>query len=668
MNARFSPVSFLRKIVEQLVVRQRSGRAFVLLLALLGSAAILLIARAPLQILEERLGSLGWTLSPDTAVEERITIVAIDEQSLAEVGPWPWSREIMAELSEKINQAGAQLQLHDITYAESMPGDAALAAVLSNSRGAVLAQVPLIQSDQSIRTGTLTHPVSGATCNGPFPATQNFVANNATFSSIPKGHISPLVASDGSIRQIPALICVDDNLYPALAISALLQVTNQADWRIEIEPSASMFGPDLTLSMPSYPGLNIPLDADGNLRISYAASPDSFQAISAVDVLRDNYPSELFDNTWVLVGTSAFGIGDIVPTPYSGAAPGVELQARLLSSLLDAAIPYTPRNADAFLWGLALVFAGLLFVLAGRGERSVAIALPVTGVLLPGVALSVHFYALGTSNLWLGWVFPALYGMTAAAALLLLELSRVRSERTRVYSNLHSYLPEQIAKDVAYNLPSSSINAQRRNVTLMSADLRNFSAYGEARPPEEAAAVLHFFFAKATEIIERHAGRLHEFKGDSLLAVWDDHSQHSAEQALAAAQEMQDLLSLELAAYAPAGLEPLDLGIGIEQGPVLMGSIGPAHRRTHTLLGETVTVTLRIQELTADISQPILLGECVARQLDEQDIESQGSFLLDGLRNPHVLYAPEIPKAHVAQRKPVQHGTPKLRIVSSTDS
>jgi class 3 adenylate cyclase len=65
-----------------------------------------------------------------------------------------------------------------------------------------------------------------------------------------------------------------------------------------------------------------------------------------------------------------------------------------------------------------------------------------------------------------------------------------------------------------------------------------------------------------------------------------------------------------------------------------------AHRRTHTLLGDTVTITLRIQEMTAELAQPILLGECVARQLDDLKPESQGSYLLAGLRTPHTLFAP----------------------------
>jgi class 3 adenylate cyclase len=197
-------------------------------------------------------------------------------------------------------------------------------------------------------------------------------------------------------------------------------------------------------------------------------------------------------------------------------------------------------------------------------------------------------------------------------------------------------------------------------LAVLSADLRNFSAYSESRPPEESAAVLHFFFQRATEIIEKNKGRIHEFKGDGLIAIWDSKEPESCEFAYKAASEMVRQINDQLLeAFAPDGLEPLALGVGIELGPALVGSIGPAHRRAHTLLGDTVTIALRIQEMTADLAQPILLGECAARQLTGVQLESQGSYLLAGLKNPHVLFALPPPK-----RESTGGSLPKLKILS----
>jgi len=652
----FNPVSVALRLTSAV------GRLLMLAVALVLTLGLMTAFHNSLETLEERMGVQGWLISADATPEERITIIAIDEYSLAEIGPWPWSRQDMARLVTALDEAGVQLQLHDIVYPEAREGDDEFLAALQSARGAVLAQVPVLQSEQQLQTGLMTHALSGLTCSADINSSNSFVAPHAGFTAIPKGHIAPLVASDGSIRKVPAFICVDGEAYPALVISALLQATNAQNWGVTLAPGRGWFAPEQVLRLNAYPGLAIPLDEHGNLRVSYKDLPDNFRAVSAADVINGNMPDGLLANAWVLIGATAFGLGDIVPTPYNGATPGVELQARLLGSLLDTTMPYTPRNAEWLLAMLALVFAVVVMLLAGARERVAAYGLPIAALLLPVAALGLHWQLLASLEIWLGWLFPALFSLLAATLLLLLEQGRVRAERTRVFGNLSSYLPSDVAREIAFSLPSSSINARRCNVTLLSADLRNFSAFGEARPPEESAALLHFFFVRAAEIVGKHGGRIQEFKGDSVLAVWDGQSSESARNALLAAQDMQESIQRDMPQNPPAGLEPLALGIGIEQGPALAGSIGPAHRRTHTLLGDTVTITLRIQEMTAELAQPILLGECVARQLSDLKPESQGSYLLYGLRIPHTLFAP----AQLESASRSRAGQLNLKIVSGS--
>lgn len=653
------------------------SRLLTLMMAAAVSLVLLSVLGAPLKTLEERLGALGWTMAPATMPEQRVTLVTIDERSISEVGPWPWTREQMARLVSAVDAAGAQLQLHDIVYPEARPGDEVMLAALQQASNPVLAQVPVLAAGNAqapapaVTTGTMSHALSGVSCqtgSGLQPAaTSQYLAPHAGFASVPKGHITPIIDADGAIRKTPAVICVDGNPYPALALTAFLAGFDSERWQASIQPGDSLLDAPWILRLNAYPGLEIPLDQDGNIRISYARDPAVFNAISAIDVMDGTADLGALNNTWALIGGTAFGMGDVVPTPYDGAAAGVELQARLLTSLLDVAVPYTPNGSLLLLALISIVFAGAIYTLATQEGRVSAYGLPVAAVVLPLVALAVHGQLLNEYNLWLGWLYPALYGLTAGALMLLLEQSRVRVERSRVFGNLNSYLPQDLAREIAYSLPSSSINARRTNVTLLSADLRNFSAFGETRPPEESAAVLHYFFTRATAIIEQHHGRVHEFKGDGVLAVWEGNGD-AAEQALAAAQAMQDSLHTLIPEHALNGLEPLALGIGIEQGPVLLGSIGPAHRRTHTLLGDTVAITLRIQEMTAELAQPILLGECAARQLGNEKLESQGSYLLSGLRTLHVLFAPQ-PRQQERDPRDTDKGPgkgnqPRLKVVA----
>lgn len=595
--------------------------------------------------LEERLGSLGWTLFSDTTAEERITLVTIDEASISEIGPWPWPRDTMARLVTAIDNAGAQLQAHDIVYPESRPGDVQFLGALLDSHSAIIAQVPALGSQPGgVSAGVLTHALDGMECNTSgleLRSTNSFVAPAALFESIPKGHNAAIIDSDGGLRKSPALVCVGGKVYPSLTLAALMHLGSNQQWSVELKSVPGLLKPVASLGITGYPGLEIPLDRTGSMRIDYHKSPGAFRAVSAHDVLSGSFDSELFDNSLVIVGGTAFGMADIVPTPYSGAAFGVELQARLLASVLDMQVPYAPKGAPVFKAFLMALFALTLLKISDSRGKVLEYGLPCLVLLLPLAALFVHVVVLWRLNLWVGWVVPAMYGLIAGAAVLLIELVKTRWERSRVYQNLASYIPPAVAREVAFALPSSHVDAERCEATLLSADIRNFSAFGESRPPEEIAAILHYFVVRATEVVESFSGRLAESRGDSILAVWDGASTKDAEQALGAAKTLQESFSEQLIAeHDLSGLEPLALGVGIEQGPVLRGSIGPSHRRSFTLLGDTVSTTIRIQEMTSELAQPILLGATAGRRLPDSKLQSQGSFLLPGLKIPHTLFAP----------------------------
>ncbi|MFL2873145.1 MAG: CHASE2 domain-containing protein [Pseudohongiellaceae bacterium] len=628
---------------------ERVGVSSLLAVAVAGGItfALLFLMGSSVSSFEERAGSLPWLLASDTNPEERITIVSIDERSIAEVGPWPWSWGVIADLVDKINEAGAQLQIHDILYP---PGERAfddrLLVSLTDQQRSIVAQLPILQPQaEALQSGILTNPVTGISCSkegrvGQFPEAINFIGSSDVLSPVPKGHIAPIIDSDGSVRKIPAIVCVDGMAFPALALAPFFQLVGSEPWRAESNAGSGILSPDQTLTFDSYPGLEVPLDSQGNMRVSFRQSPAAFRSISAVDILNGNFDETVLDNVLVLVGATAFGLDDVVPTPYSGYSPGVELQARLLSSVLDDQVPYAPSGR----WFINLMVCLLLGLLgltfASRRGRYAMLGLPVAAAISPVAAIGFHGLMLVNYGLWIGWVASALFGFLASAFLLIVEHARVRLERSRVVKNLTSYLPLEIAKSVAFESPSSLIQAERCDVTLLSADLRNFSAIGERRPPEESAAVLHYFFTKVSEVVERHGGTIHEYKGDNVLAVWDGDGSSPAFNALKAALEIETEINTSLNEAGIEGLEPLAVGIGIEQGPVLRGSLGPANRRAHTLCGETVSVALRIQEMTADLSYPILIGEVAARYLQDVSLKSLGHYMLPGLITAHVLSAP----------------------------
>jgi adenylate cyclase len=114
---------------------------------------------------------------------------------------------------------------------------------------------------------------------------------------------------------------------------------------------------------------------------------------------------------------------------------------------------------------------------------------------------------------------------------------------------------------------------------------------------------------------------------------------HHAQRALHAAVKLLAAMHGVLPDPAPAGLEPLSLGIGVESGPAMAGSLGLASRRTHMVMGRTVTIASRLVTMTSDLAHPILVGEGLAAQTGAASLQSMGTFMLDGLRVPHHVYA-----------------------------
>jgi len=245
---------------------------------------------------------------------------------------------------------------------------------------------------------------------------------------------------------------------------------------------------------------------------------------------------------------------------------------------------------------------------------------------------------------WLGWGQPVMFVALAAVLLTGSEMLRVRAERERLFENLSSYLPEGAARRVAFEGPSAQVVAETREATVMLVDLRNFSAYCEEREPEDAAMVLHLFYTTLDRIVTEHGGVVEQMVGDGLTAVWNGSSpcnQH-AQKAMQAAEVIWKEGVAQLPKVASRKTPPLDIGIGIETGPVMVGSFGPARRRVHTVMGEAVSVASRLEKLTSELGYPVLVGPQAKAQSGHEDMQKLGDFLLSGMRTPRTVYALQI--------------------------
>lgn len=590
----------------------------------------------PIDVLEEQAGDWIWRLAAGTDPERRVVIVDIDESSMQKLGAWPWSRDRLAQLSDALAARGASLQVFDVVFPAPSDQDQRLVASLQRNN-AVLSQVFAIQGNSPAQQGQVSSPLDWPACPALFPSADNYIANAPAFAGLPVGHITPIVASDGSVRKQPAVICHNNRAHAALFLEALRR-EGASSASLSLSEGRGLLGAPWQIQGLGLSSRPLPLDSAGNVRIPWTIHPDALAAIPAHRVLSGDVPPDLFQNAWVVIGSTAMGINDRVATPFSGIDAGLLVHAQLLIGVLDDRIPGVPRHQWLFPLGVMLLGGAVLAVL--RLYRPVS-SLMVASVLVSTGAYVLKAILLTRFALWVDWLPGSLYILMLATALSLADHARSLWERDRIYAHLSSYLPAPVAAALAVRDPSDAIDATRSDVIALYADIRNFSAYCEVRPPEETAAVIHAYITVATDIVERQGGTIESIQGDGILAIWSQSqaSSEPAEKALLAARELLRASRDILPDPDPDNLQSLALGIGLESGPATVGSFGSARRRTHLAMGRAVTVAVRLEKMTAELAHPILIGENLAAYLGPHQLQSQGVFLLDGIVAPCHIYA-----------------------------
>lgn len=307
---------------------------------------------------------------------ESIVIVAVDEESLSRLGRWPWSRRVHAELVTRLVAAGARVILLDMIFSEPDLGDPgadqALARALRDSGRGVL---PVLL-EQPQAGGQLLEQM-------PIPVLADAAAR--------LGHAHAELDADGLARSTYLMEGLGSPRWPALAL-AMMWVGDREAVPDLADLEAAVAGDSVSRAWIRAHHVLVP----------FLGRPGSVPRVSYADVLEGSHPAQAFRDAYVLVGVTATGLGDILPTPVSGHShpmPGVEFNANLLNALSGEGVVY--RLAQTWRIGICALLAGLPVLLFARlGPRSallLTVAMAVAVVL--GAALLLMMARV--------WVAPA---------------------------------------------------------------------------------------------------------------------------------------------------------------------------------------------------------------------------------------------------------------------
>lgn len=623
-------------------------------------------------------------------MDDRILIVDIDEKSLKEVGRWPWSRSIVADMvTELVDNLGAAVVTFDVVFAEPEQSDAIEAVNLLKDQSPVLkeqiqryeeslskafdrdAQLAEVISQRPVVLGYYFNQnpdaVSGALPAPLFKRSQlgdfalqsiqwkGYGANLYKLQRVADGgYFNPLLDSDGTIRSVPLLTEYDGGFYQSLALATLRTALGNPQV-IPIFPAGvpddygaleilALRGAELELDIPIQRGLLSLV----NYRARGGPDGGGYRYISASDVLAGKLKPEEVEGRIVLVGTTAPGLLDLRSTPVNPAFPGVEVHANLLSSMLDGQAKLQPEFAKGLLL-ISVVAVGL----------AMSFLLPFLSATW-SVVLS--FVVLATSIGLNSWLYYEQHLVLPVAVVLLVVLSifvfdvaygyLAESRTKRQMVNLFGeYVAPELVTEMADNPKGYSMEGESRYLSVLFSDVRGFTTISESLEPNDLREYINEYLTCMSEIIRGQRGTLDKYIGDAIMAFWgapipdEAHAEYAIRAGLAMLDEVEHLN----ARLEKRGWPALAIGIGINTGQMRVGDMGSKIRRAYTVMGDAVNLGSRLEGITKTYGVGLIVGQSTQEQVPHFVFKELDKVRVKGKDEPLAIYQPLGPSEKITQ-------------------
>jgi adenylate cyclase len=589
-----------------------------------------------------------------TPVDPRIVIVDIDEKSLREKdqggeGRWPWRRDRLAQLvTDLFDTYGVSLVALDIILSErdegsdlevlerlahedlkAQPGLAQALARLRSSASPdqqlaqALTKGPVVlgyafHNDQPAAHTRLPPGLSAQDLGLAALPAQSYpgyagLLPTLQSQAVAAGHLNPLRDADGITRRVPLLVEHGGRYYPALSLAVLQAVAGEP----VLNAVTARYGEsDLRVEHLRAGPITVPVDGALNALVPFRATARSFHYVSAVDVLQRRVAVDALKGRIVLVGTSAAGLADLVATPVGASFPGVEIHANLITGMLDGRIAHAPAYAPGTQVALVLALGLLMLWVGDRLRPAPALAVfALAGLATVGLNLAL----LTQWQLMLPLAAP----LACLASLFVFQTSfgfLVESRGKRQIAALFAhYVPPELVDRMAQDPASFTMAPQERKLTVLFADVRDFTSISERLSPQDLADLINAYLTTMSEVIrQQHQGTLDKYIGDAVMAFWGapvDTPNH-ARDAVRAACDMQRALAGLNATCRARGWPMLRVGIGVNTGRMRVGDMGSKLRRAYTVMGDAVNLASRLEGLTKAYGVEILIGQDTRDALD----------------------------------------------------
>jgi adenylate cyclase len=613
-------------------------------------------------------------LTMPKTLDRRIVIVDIDEKSLAEEGRWPWGRDKLATMLDRLfDQYHATVVGFDVVFAEK--DESSGLKVLEQLSQEDLKNIPQFQASLTQLRPQLDHDsifaqklasrpvvlgyyftnnedrVSGQLPVATFPS-GSFKGSNTAFvgatgygANLPEfqkaahsaGHFNPLTDFDGVARRVPMLMEYRGAFYESLSLAMFRTLSGNSAIQAVFEEGAGNIGDSLEWLRVGK--LKVPVDENISALVPYRGKQGSFPYISATDVLHGRISAQELGGAIVLVGTTAPGLMDLRSTPVGAVYPGVEVHANLIAGMLDRNIKQKP----AFIMGAEItemLLLGLLLAFTLPLLSPVKASLTTLAALILVIGINLALWQ--SANM----VMPLAAAMLMIIVLFMLSMSYgffVESRAKRQITGLFGqYVPPELVDEMSENPGNFTMEGESREMTVLFSDVRGFTTISEGLSPKELSRMMNEYMTPMTHIIHKHRGTIDKYIGDAIMAFWGapladpEHSCH----ALLAAMEMQQALTTLREQFKTKGWPEIRIGVGINTGTMSVGNMGSEFRMAYTVMGDAVNLASRLESITKQYGVGIIVGENTQKAVPDVVFRELDRVRVKGKDEPVAIYEP----------------------------
>ncbi len=495
-----------------------------------------------------------------------LVAAVIDEKSLDKEGRWPWPRNKLAELINKLSDDGAKVIGFDIFFTEpdensslvfldkldkeikslniqeinlqgfieanrlQADNDLAFANAIRESKAKVVLSYFFYESKEALgyeidqeeidrrisRIKNSIYPVirreEGTPGYDPFIYTKRQYAPEVNIEMLSEvaggaGYLNEEPSDDGVVRNSPLVMRFGEDAFTPFAVQCAWQYLDK---------------PNLILRVAEYgiEGIDIgetfiPTDMTGELLINYLGPPGTFPQYSITDILNDNVEKGTFRDKIVIIGSIATGAHDLRNTPFSGTHPGMEVHATVIDNILKNDFISKPQWAKMYDIMAIIILGVLIGIIIPRTGAIIGIS---STVVLIAVQIIGSRWLFSQFGLWVNMVYPLLIVILTYPSLTAYHYLVEEKNKRFLHSTFSSYLSPELIEDMVSSETMPELGGEARIITAYFTDIRGFSVFSEKLTAQQLVELLNEYLSEMTDTLLRERGTLDKYEGDAIIA------------------------------------------------------------------------------------------------------------------------------------------------------